>query len=94
MCQIVDETGIVNACFNRYIDKLEIGGVYLMTNLKCGIQNSHLIVEMQYELCKVDRIQLWVSNLIFLVSKINLTMYQNESMSRRFTKRKRRSSLR
>lgn len=47
-CRIVDDTGIVQAYFNRYARKLDIGGVYLMTNLKCCLVDGSLRVEMTY----------------------------------------------
>ena len=45
-CRIVDDTGIIDACFNKYAQKLEDGIVYEMTNLKCKVINSHLQVKM------------------------------------------------
>jgi hypothetical protein len=37
----VDDTGIIDACFDRYIDKLDKGFAYLMTNLQCGLIDGH-----------------------------------------------------
>lgn len=45
-CRIVDDTGIIDAQFNRHIDKLESGFVYLMTNLQVQIANGRLLVIM------------------------------------------------
>lgn len=32
-CRVVDETGIVNARFDKFVARLEVGGVYIMTDL-------------------------------------------------------------
>ena len=46
-CRIVDDTGIVDAYFDRFGNKLDKGGVYLMTHLNCAIVGNRLRVEMR-----------------------------------------------
>ena len=49
-CRIVDDTGIIDASFNKIIDKLEAGKVYLMTNLTTQLKNNRLQIIMTYNL--------------------------------------------
>ena len=44
----MDDTGIVNACFNVHVDKLEQGIVYHMTHLSTELINGSLQVVMSY----------------------------------------------
>lgn len=44
VCRIVDDTGIVDACFDKFPDKLDKDKVYKMQNLKCNVVDGHLRV--------------------------------------------------
>lgn len=43
-CRLVDDTGIIDAAFNRFSNKLERGGCYAMTNLNAVIVDSRIRV--------------------------------------------------
>lgn len=42
VCRLVDDTGIIDACFNRFVNKLERGGCYAMTGLNAVVVDSRM----------------------------------------------------
>jgi hypothetical protein len=46
MCRVVDETGIITACFDQYADKFIAGTVFEIQNFKCRVVDHHLRLEM------------------------------------------------
>ena len=79
-CRVVDDTGIANACFNHYSEKLEAGVVYHMTNLKCKVVNSHLQIQMSYCLSYLESLLRLPKNQIALDSETRQMIFQKNSM--------------
>ncbi len=80
-CRIVDDTGIVNAYFDRFGSKLKVGGVFLMTHLKSCLIDSHIRVEMRYILPNSAKRHKLVNNQILLGLKISQMIFQRGSMT-------------
>ncbi len=46
VCRVVDETGIITACFDQYASKFIVGAVFEIQNFRCKVVDHHLRLEM------------------------------------------------
>ncbi len=46
-CQLVDETGMVTAFFDKHMNYLKESYVYQIDHLKCKVVDNHLMVVMR-----------------------------------------------
>lgn len=59
LCRIVDETGVITAEFNQFVQYITEGSVYQLTNFRCKVVNHHLILEMTYAPIHAEKLQSW-----------------------------------